>query len=216
MNNQKKLGYLLLLVFLWGALSIYQWIDADDPGAGLANSLQAQAHTGNPALPPLKDLLLDKQFPNARQTVKLGQPLNIFASLEEKAILASREEQEAILASRNSQKTKSKEDSDTSQQVNPSPPPPPPPGPSPAELAAQRARQELNRFRFLGFLKKGGESQAFISNGQAIYIVRQGEMLEGRIQVNKIEPETVILSTKVWETGNSIQASIALTPDTRS
>jgi Tfp pilus assembly protein PilP len=207
MKNQKKLGYLLLLVFLWGALTIYQWMDSDDPGAETANLLLTQADSGNPALPPLKELLLDKQFPNARQTVKLGQPRNIFASLEEQA---------AKLASRNSTQTKSMEHSNTSQAAEPPPPPPPPPGPSPAELAAQRARQELNRFRFLGFLKKGGESQAFISNGQAIYIVRQGEILEGRIQVNKIEPETVILSTKVWETGSSIQASISLTPDTRS
>ncbi len=207
MNNQKKLGYLLLLILVWGVLTIYQWMDSDGPGTGVTNSLHTQASGGNPALPPLKDLLLDKQFPNARQTVKLGQPRNIFASLEEQA---------AILASRNSSKTKSNSmaTSETSQAVKA--PPPPPPGPSPAELASQRARQELNRFRFLGFLKKGGESQAFITNGQAIYIVRQGEMLDGRFQVNKIEPESVILSTKVWETGTSIQASIPLTPDTRS
>ncbi|MCA9468269.1 MAG: hypothetical protein KC643_22910, partial [Nitrospira sp.] len=96
----------------------------------------------------------------------------------------------------------------------PPPPPPTPPGPSPGELAAQRARQELTQFRFLGFLTKGGESQAFLTNGQAIYIVKQGEMLEGRVQVHKIEPETVTLSTKIWETGNVIQAAIPLTPDT--
>lgn len=99
--------------------------------------------------------------------------------------------------------------------ITPSAPPPPPPGPSAAELAGQRARQQLNQFRFLGYLTKGGESQAFLTNGQAIYIVKQGEMLEGRVQVHRIEPETVILSTKVWETGNHIQATIPLTPDTR-
>ncbi|MBA3968427.1 MAG: hypothetical protein H0X47_22165, partial [Nitrospirales bacterium] len=97
----------------------------------------------------------------------------------------------------------------------PQPPPqPPPPGPSFADLAGQRAQEQLNQFRFLGYLTKGGESQAFLTNGQAIYIVKQGEMLEGRVQVHKIEPETVVLSTQVLETGSHVQATIPLTPDT--
>lgn len=83
-----------------------------------------------------------------------------------------------------------------------------------ADLAGQRAREQLNQFRFLGYLTKGGESQAFLTNGQAIYIVKQGEMLEGRVQVNRIEPETVVLSTQVLETGSHVQATIPLTPDT--
>jgi hypothetical protein len=94
------------------------------------------------------------------------------------------------------------------------PPSPVPPGPSPSDLAAQRARQQLTQFRFLGYLTKGGESQAFLTNGQAIYIVKQGEMLEGQVQVNKIEPETIILSTQIRETGNQVQATIPLTPET--
>jgi Tfp pilus assembly protein PilP len=102
-----------------------------------------------------------------------------------------------------------------STEVIPPPPPSLPSGPSAEELAGQRARQQLNQFKFLGYLTKGGESQAFLTNGQAIYIVKQGEILEGRVQVNKIEPETVVLSTQVWETGNHIQATIPLTPDTR-
>ena len=100
-------------------------------------------------------------------------------------------------------------------QVTPPAPPSIPPGPTAEELAGQRARQQLNQFKFLGYLTKGGESQAFLTNGQAIYIVKQGEILEGRVQVNKIEPDTVILSTQVRETGNHIQATIPLTPDTR-
>ena len=96
------------------------------------------------------------------------------------------------------------------------PPPPVQTGPSAADLAAQRAREQLNQFRFLGYLTKGGESQAFLTNGQAIYIVKQGEMLEGQVQVNKIEPETIVLSTQIWETGNQVQATIPLTPETRS
>lgn len=178
-----------------------QWTEFSGTGDQKSDS---QTHTNGVQTPTLstKDLHLEKEFPNARQTVKLSNPRNIFAPLGTDV--------------RTAQKSRS-----TTQQtaltipaLPVAPPPPPPSGPSPAELAAQRARQELNRFRFLGFLTKGGESQAFLTNGQAIYIVKQGEMLDGRVQVYKIEPETIILSTKVRETGNLIQASIPLTPDT--
>ena len=33
-------------------------------------------------------------------------------------------------------------------------------------------------------------------------------------KVNKIEPETVVLSTQVLETGKQVQATIPLTPET--
>jgi hypothetical protein len=160
--------------------------------------MNPSATSGTP-LPPTKDLELDKTFPNPRQTARFSTPRNIFAPLGMQHMLAQQE-------------TKMASTSPPSKVT----PPPPPPGPSAAELAGQRARQQLNQFRFLGYLTKGGESQAFLTNGQAIYIVKQGEMLEGRVQVNKIEPETVVLSTQVLETGNHVQATIPLTPDTRS
>lgn len=199
MNNRNKLKYLVILLVLWGVVTIMQWTEFSGTGDQKHGS-QMPIHGVQTAPLSTKDLQLEKQFPNARQTVKLSNPRNIFAPLGSTIQTA-------------------KESRTTTQPTVPSFPtlpvaPPPPPGPSPAELAAQRARQELNRFRFLGFLTKGGESQAFLTNGQAIYIVKQGEMLDGRVQVYKIEPETVTLSTKVGETGNLIQASIPLTPDT--
>lgn len=198
MNNRKKLRYLVGLLALWGVVTILQWSEFSDTG-GQEPGSYLQTNAGEPAAPLIKDLRLDKEFPNARQTVKLSNPRNIFAPLGTDLQTA-------------------KESRPATQQTARSLPtgpaiPPPPSGPSPAELAAQRARQELNRFRFLGFLTKGGESQAFLTNGQAIYIVKQGEMLDGRVQVYKIEPETITLSTKVAETGNHIQASIPLTPE---
>jgi hypothetical protein len=39
-------------------------------------------------------------------------------------------------------------------------------------------------------------------------------MMEGQVQVNKIEPETIVLSTQILETGNQVQATIPLTPET--
>ncbi|MCA9476415.1 MAG: hypothetical protein KC563_11530 [Nitrospira sp.] len=203
MSNKKKLGYLVGLLVLWGIVTFFQWNEfsgSEPPGTS--------PQTDRPPTPlaslPIKDLQLEKDFPNARRAVKLSNPRNIFAPLGSASIQVAKTSQPST--QRNS----------TTQAIRNQPPPPPPtpPGPSPGELAAQRARQELTQFRFLGFLTKGGESQAFLTNGQAIYIVKQGEMLEGRVQVHKIEPETVTLSTKIWETGNVIQAAIPLTPDT--
>lgn len=80
----------------------------------------------------------------------------------------------------------------------------PPPMPSPEELAAQQARQQkelaaqqarqrLAQYRFLGYLSESGEQKAFIGKGRELYIVRTGEMVEGRIRVNAIDPSSVML-----------------------
>jgi Tfp pilus assembly protein PilP len=195
MTNQRKWFILGGLFLAWGGLTFFQMSDSapTDP-------LSHSAISGT-LLPPVKDLELDNTFPNSRQIAKFSTPRNIFAPLGMRHMLAQQE----------TKPVHTSHPSETIQSV----PPPPPSGPSPAELAGLRAREQLNQFRFLGYLTKGGESQAFLTNGQAIYIVKQGEMLEGRVQVNKIEPETVILSTQVWETGNHVQATIPLTPDTR-
>jgi hypothetical protein len=84
-------------------------------------------------------------------------------------------------------------------------PPPPPPGPSPDELAvqqarqrleqaAQQARQRLAQYRFLGYLTEGGEHRAFLGKGRELYIVRTGEMVEGRIRVSAIDASSVKLT----------------------
>ena len=195
MTNQHKGLLLVGLLIAWGGLTLYQ---LTEPGSVESPSTVPQSDSH---LPPLKDLALDPTFPNARQSAKFAQPRNIFALLGQSN--APRQSDTPTLS--------------PSKPKQAAPPPPTlPPGPSPAELAAQRARQRLNQFRFLGYLTKGGESQAFLTNGQAIYIVKQGELLEGSVQVHKIEPETVVLSTQIQETGNQIQATIPLTAETRS
>ena len=197
MTNQQKGLALVGLLMVWGGLTAYQMSEFSESNSSDLASSMAQAHS---TLPTVKALSLDESFPNTRQLVTFSQPRNIFAPLGLRKVVAK-------------QKTPI---TPPSRPPTIAPPPPVPPGPSPSDLAAQRARQLLNKFRFLGYLTKGGESQAFLTNGQAIYIVKQGEMLEGQVQVNKIEPETIILSTQVLETGNQIQATIPLTPETHS
>ncbi len=196
MTNQQKGFVLVGLVLAWGGLTAYQMSEfSESSSSDLATTIP---QTLSP-LPSVKDLSLEESFPNPRQIATFSQPRNIFAPFGLPKNVAK-------------------------QRVSMTPPPspivaPPPPvlpGPSAADLATQRARQQLNQFRFLGYLIKRGESQAFLTNGQAIYIVKQGEMLEGQVQVNKIEPEAIILSTQILETGSRVQATIPLTPESRS
>ena len=197
MTNQQKGFVLVGLIVAWGGLTTYQMSDFSvSSSSDLSSTLQQE----NSNLPTVKALSLEQSFPNARQMATFSQPRNIFAPLGLRKVAAK---QKTPITPPLSQPTMA-------------PPSPVPPGPSASDLAAQRARQQLNQFRFLGYLTKGGERQAFLTNGQAIYIVKQGEMVEGQVQVNKIEPETIILSTQIWETGNQVQATIPLTPETRS
>ena len=192
MTNQQK-GILLAGLFIvWGGVTAYQVLESSDSSS---NDLSAAMPQGTSTLPSVKALTLEKSFPNSRQLVKFSQPRNIFAPLGQRSTPEK-------------QKTAAAPSPPTMSTQAPTPP-------SPEDLAAQRARQQLNQFRFLGYLTKGGESQAFLTNGQAIYIVRQGEMVEGQVQVNKIEPETIVLSTQIWETGGQVQATIPLTPETQ-
>jgi len=196
MTNQQKGIVLVGLLVAWGGITTYQMWESSEPNP---NNLSSSLQHGHSTLPSVKDLSLEQSFPNTRKIVTFSQPRNIFAPIGLRNVVA---------------KPVIPITPPVSQKHAPSSPAPP--GPSPAELAAQRAREQLNQFRFLGYLTKRGESQAFLTNGQAIYIVKQGEMLEGQVQVNKIEPETIVLSTQIWETGNHIQATIPLTPETRS
>ncbi|MEO8326587.1 MAG: hypothetical protein ABI618_12100 [Nitrospirota bacterium] len=199
MTNQRKWLVLGGLLAAWGIVTIFQMWDSAP-----TDSMLHSGASENP-LPPLKDLKLDQDFPNPRQTAKFSISRNIFAPLGTMR-MSSQDEMD--------QAAKARSTSKASPPPSTTPPPPPPPGPSFADLAGQRAQEQLNQFRFLGYLTKGGESQAFLTNGQAIYIVKQGEILDGRVQVHKIEPETVVLSTQVLETGSHVQATIPLTPDT--
>jgi len=198
MTNQQK-GFALVGLFVaWGGLTAYQMSDFSESSSSDLSLTMPQV---NSTLPTVTALSLDQSFPNFRQMATFSQPRNIFAPVGFRKVVAR---QKTPITPPPSQPT-----------ITP-PSPAPPPGPSPSDLAAQRARQQLNQFRFLGYLTKGGESQAFLTNGQAIYIVKQGEMLEGQVQVNKIEPETIVLSTQIMETGNQVQATIPLTPETPS
>ncbi len=196
MTNQSKVLLLVGLLVVWAGVTFFQLSEVTETSSRGTSSIPPLSGA---TLPPTKDLLLAKTFTNTRQDVPFTPPRNIFAPLGFQPAPPPKTSSQAAPSTTPTTRM----------------PPTPPPGPSPEELAAQRAREQLKKFRFLGYLTKGGESQAFLTNGQAIFIVKQGEMMEGKVQVHKIEPENIVLSTKIWETGNHIQATIPLTPESR-
>ncbi len=105
----------------------------------------------------------------------------------------------------------------------PSPQPPapapivaePPPPPSDQELAAQKAIREaelarldsireLSAFRFLGFLERDGVAQAFLARGNELYVVANGDTVEGKYVITVLDTSSV----KILATRTGIEATI--------
>lgn len=84
------------------------------------------------------------------------------------------------------------------------PPPPMPSMPSLDELAAQAARQLqenlikqtkdlMAQYRYLGYVYRAGRNQAFLGKGNEIYILKEGDILDGRFLVRSIKATSVML-----------------------
>lgn len=140
--------------------------------------------------------------------IELNTPRNIFASLRDPN---QPKPKVAKLSPKPKTIAPSAPTPPTSKPVPPRNTPPPPP--SPNTLAIQQAQQQLKQFQFLGYLTKQGEQQVFLSNGQAIYIMKQGETLEGDIQVKSIEATTVVLSKHLKSIGETVEATLPLTKE---
>jgi len=188
------------LLLAWGALMFVDRLEQEDqqyqapvtPGGQATN----QVTRGQQTMPVGMNKSLGM--------IKLNTPRNIFAPLRDP----------------NQPKPQVAKKLHKSKATTPKPPPPKQvpvkntrPAPSPNSLATQQAQQQLKQFKFLGYLTKQGEQQVFISNSQAIYIVKQGETLEGDIQVKSIEPTTVVLSKHLKSIGETVEATLPLTKE---
>jgi hypothetical protein len=60
-----------------------------------------------------------------------------------------------------------------------------------AEVARQEAMRELGAFRFLGFLKQNGVAQAFLARGNELYVVTNGEAMDGRYVITVLDTSSV-------------------------
>jgi hypothetical protein len=89
-----------------------------------------------------------------------------------------------------------------------SPPPPVPAGPTPEELAAiaarqqhellsRQAREQMAQYRYLGYADRDGRQQAFLGKGTEVYILQEGDQIDGKFLVAAIDPTVVVLRESV-------------------
>ncbi len=71
-------------------------------------------------------------------------------------------------------------------------PPPTPPAKSPEEIAAEIARADLSKFRFLGYLTEKDNS-LFLSKDGELYIVKSGDRFLKTYQVKEASKDYVVL-----------------------
>ena len=198
MTKREKGMLLGGLLLIWGTLMFVDGLEQEEQ--------QYQA----PSLPAGQGLSQTKRGPNTPgiykplQAIALNKPRNIFAPLRD----PNQPKPKVV-----KQPSKPPPPPPKPQTARPAPPRPQPTRPSPNDLAAKQAQQQLKKYQFLGYLTKEGEQQIFLSNGQAIYIVKQGETLEGDIQVKSIEPTSVVLSKHLKSIGETVEATLPLTKD---
>ncbi len=200
MTTREKGLLLTGLLLIWGTLMFTDGAEQED--------LQYQPST-TPGVQPTGQAKRGSNpvafgFDKPLQTIALNTPRNIFAPLrnpnQPKPQVAKRPPEPNTIMPK-------------PQPSRPAPVKKQQQATSPTILAAQQARQQLKKYQFLGYLTKAGEQQIFLSNGQAIYIVKQGEMLEGDIQVKSIEPTAVVLSKHLKSIGETVEATLPLTKD---
>jgi hypothetical protein len=87
--------------------------------------------------------------------------------------------------------------------------------PSDQEIAAQRALQqaeiarlevmrELGAFRFLGFLEQNGVTQAFLARENELYVVANGDAVDGRYVITALDTSSV----KIRATSTGVETTI--------
>jgi len=76
--------------------------------------------------------------------------------------------------------------------VTPLPPlPPPPPPKSPEEIAADNAREEMQKIKVLGFLKRKQRMDVFLSLGNSNYIVGKGDVITKEYYLEDVAKDSV-------------------------
>ena len=83
--------------------------------------------------------------------------------------------------------------------------PPPPPPKSPAEIAADNAREEINKIKVMGFLKRKLRTDVFLSLGQENYVVAKGGKITRDYYLTDVTDNSVTISDKT--TGVSVKIS---------
>ena len=194
MSRREKTLLLVGFVLILCSLAILEWLEPTEP-----QRADPQLHDGkamNKSPFPQSGFALN--ISESKRTMTLKNPRNIFAPLKRPEV------------------PKKAQAPPNRPSLPPSPvqpTPSQPTGPSPAELAARQAKEEMQQYKFLGYLTKKGVRQGFLSKGQEIYIVKHGERFKDDLQVKSIGPMAVVLSKHIEQAGTTVETTLPLTQD---
>jgi len=194
MSTGMKGGLAVILCLIWAGLLMYRFIDEQGPKRVPLTNRSGPASFKSGAETADSDPFLIRPLRSRPSDLPHVPLQNIFAPLESPppstaASLPSRKVAVAAPATPT---------------PNPTPAIAAPPAPSEQEIAAlQAARQaelarqatirELNAFRFIGFLDRDGVKQAFLSRGNELFIVSNGEALDGRFVITALNTSSVTI-----------------------
>lgn len=187
MTGQQKKLLMISLLGLWGLVLLWRFFGVEEPAHVPLKYVTGQAAPreggGAQAGGSLQIASLDQLIPGGKKgSAEFKKPKNIFAPLGMREdqpgnapkLVAGRRSPRQPFASRMSA-------------------PPPLPPPSAEELAAQSARDELGRYKYMGYLARQGRNQAVLAKEQKLHIVWTGETIEGRVMVKAVTPTAVTL-----------------------
>ena len=190
------------LVVVWLALLFVYFIDVPPPQEVPLKFKSGQAAADRIQRGPAESWDVKSLHAQIPRELPTTPKRNIFMSA---SLTLSPEVQAKVLALRKKHQALAAAAATVS--ASPAPPVPLPPSPEELarrqeELAAQSARQqeELRRkqlqeqmaeYRYLGYVNQSGVQKAFLWKGREIYIIRQGDTLDGKFLVAAVEASTV-------------------------
>lgn len=206
--NSKRLQWMVGLLSLWGALGLWLWFSHGEPE-------RVQLTNVSGPRPPAKGVQLEWAVNQPKPTPESpAMPKrNLFAPLSERqeqmmlAAVTPRPRKEGQPHAKIAPSAPLVEEAAVTpvkqELEQPAPPPPAPVAPpqpqlSPQELADMRERQEREQrigklkaqaaqYKLIGLSEGGGVKQAFVEKGADIYVVKQGDTLDGVFMVSIID-----------------------------
>ncbi|MBK5283747.1 MAG: hypothetical protein JJE16_16885 [Nitrospiraceae bacterium] len=213
-----KQGVLLLsLMGLWAALIYWQWFTTNEPPrVPLTNISGAKVSRPEPAVPP--EWVLER--PSGARESPTVPKRNLFAPLNER-------EEQVMFAK--AQQVKRLEDAHKRTLLEAAPASlfqtesAPVPRISPQEAAEMAAwqereqriaklREQASQYRLLGLAEQSGVKQAFIGKGTDIYVVRQGDQLDGLFMISIVDAGEVKIRDAEYHLEHTIKITKAAGP----
>ncbi|MFQ5456272.1 MAG: hypothetical protein ACE5EA_08740 [Nitrospirota bacterium] len=172
-ENTKKI--LVLLLIIWGSLVGYRTITFEEPKRVPLKYEKGKSFVRGGDKKTINDNALKVRFAllSDSNAISPGKPKDIFAPIIIKKI---EPEKKVVL-----------------------PQPLPIPEeilPTPEELEEKRVREELKNFRYLGYLNKKGEEQAFLAKDKDLFVVREKDRIIKDFFLKVIDKDSIIIQEK--------------------